>query len=36
VERFVDARLHWFEQCGHFPQWDAPEETVRVIVETTA
>lgn len=33
---FPDAKLHWFEACGHFPQWDAPEETVRLILETTA
>lgn len=34
--RFPDARLHWFTGCGHFPQWDAPDETVRLILETTA
>ena len=33
---FATARLHWFDDCGHFPQWDAPEETVRVILETCA
>lgn len=33
--RFPDARLHWFEECGHFPHWDRPEETVRLILETT-
>lgn len=32
---FPDARLHWFERCGHFPQWDAPEATVRLILEST-
>lgn len=32
---FPDARLHWFEHCGHFPQWDAPEETVRLVLEST-
>jgi pimeloyl-ACP methyl ester carboxylesterase len=32
---FPDARLHWFEHCGHFPQWDAPEATVALILETT-
>ena len=36
VALFPDARLHWFERCGHFPQWDAPEATVRLILETTA
>ena len=34
-EAFPDARVHWFERCGHFPQWDAPDETVRLILETT-
>jgi pimeloyl-ACP methyl ester carboxylesterase len=33
---FPDARLHWFERCGHFPHWDAPEETARLILETTS
>ncbi|MBT2322615.1 alpha/beta fold hydrolase [Variovorax paradoxus] len=33
---FPDARLHWFERCGHFPHWDAPEETARLILESTA
>ncbi|VTU24068.1 alpha/beta fold hydrolase [Variovorax sp. PBL-E5] len=33
---FPDARLHWFERSGHFPHWDAPEETARLILETTA
>jgi pimeloyl-ACP methyl ester carboxylesterase len=32
---FPDARLHWFERCGHFPQWDAPDDTVQLILETT-
>ena len=33
---FPDARLHWFERCGHFPHWDAPEQTVRLILDNTA
>ena len=32
---FPDARLHWFERCGHFPHWDAPAATVRLILEVT-
>ncbi len=32
---FPSARLHWFDACGHFPMWDRPEETVRLILETT-
>ena len=35
IQRFPSARLHWFERCGHFPQWDAPNETVRLVLETT-
>jgi pimeloyl-ACP methyl ester carboxylesterase len=35
VNSFPDAQLHWFEQSGHFPQWDAPLETVRLVLETT-
>ncbi|MBA3438866.1 MAG: alpha/beta fold hydrolase [Pyrinomonadaceae bacterium] len=33
---FPDARLHWFENCGHFPQWDVPQETVRLILAGTS
>ncbi len=35
ADLFPDARIHWFEGCGHFPQWDAPEETVRLILDST-
>ena len=31
---FPSARLYWFERCGHFPHWDQPAETARVILET--
>ncbi|AEH35690.1 alpha/beta fold hydrolase [Halopiger xanaduensis] len=33
--RFPDARLHWFEGSGHYPHWDAPAETVRLIQAST-
>lgn len=33
---FPDAVLHWFEGCGHFPQWDAPDEATRLILDSTA
>lgn len=33
---FPDARLHWFDRCGHFPHWDAPEATIRLILGSTA
>ncbi|GLZ53464.1 alpha/beta fold hydrolase [Actinomycetospora sp. NBRC 106378] len=32
---FPDAKLHWFERCGHFPQWDAPREATRLILDNT-
>ncbi|RDH76434.1 alpha/beta fold hydrolase [Mycolicibacterium moriokaense] len=35
-ELFPDARLHWFDDCGHFPHWDRPRETIRVIREAIA
>ena len=31
---FPSAHLHWFKGCGHFPHWDQPAETARVILET--
>lgn len=36
MERFPAARLHWFAGSGHFPQWDVPAETARLILATTA
>ena len=35
IAKFPDARLHWFEKCGHFPHWDAPDETVSLILDAT-
>lgn len=32
---FPGARLHWFAHCGHFPQWDKPQQTVRLILAIT-
>lgn len=34
LELFPDAQLHWFEDCGHFPQWDVPQEAIRLIIAT--
>ena len=34
-ELFPDASMHWFDDCGHFPHWDQPSETIRVILEAT-
>jgi pimeloyl-ACP methyl ester carboxylesterase len=31
--RIPDARLHVFEECGHVPHWEYPEEFVRVLTE---
>jgi pimeloyl-ACP methyl ester carboxylesterase len=31
LAKFPGAKLYWFEDCGHFPQWDKPHETCRVI-----
>ena len=36
LEKFPDARLYWFEHCGHFPQWDQPAEAARLILAATA
>lgn len=33
---FPDASLHWFERCGHFPQWDVPNEATRLILDSTS
>jgi pimeloyl-ACP methyl ester carboxylesterase len=33
---FPDAELHWFGRSGHFPVWDEPAETVRVVLDRTA
>lgn len=34
-KKFPDAKLRWFDHCGHFPHWDAPGETVQLILENT-
>lgn len=35
LKAFPDAQLYWFSHSGHFPQWDQPEETVRLILAAT-
>ena len=35
LERFPDAQLHWFSNCGHVPQLDVPAETVALILAVT-
>ena len=32
---FPAAELHWFDQCGHFPMWDQPRETMQLILART-
>ncbi|HLM61078.1 MAG TPA: alpha/beta fold hydrolase [Pyrinomonadaceae bacterium] len=36
LAKFPDAQLYWFDRCGHFPQWDRPAETVRLILDATS
>ncbi|MDQ2804140.1 MAG: alpha/beta hydrolase [Pseudomonadota bacterium] len=36
IALFPGATLHWFERCGHFPHWDVPEQTTRLILTATA
>ena len=36
MRAFPDASLHWFSHCGHFPHWDQPEETVKLILDATS
>lgn len=33
---FPHARLVWFDQCGHFPHWDRPQDTINCILRATA
>ncbi|WP_193353927.1 alpha/beta fold hydrolase [Arthrobacter sp. CAL618] len=35
-QRFPDATFHWFEESGHFPHWDQPAETARLILDSTS
>ena len=35
LELFPDARLHWFDHCGHFPHWDVPQEAAQLILANT-
>lgn len=35
MAEFPNAKLHWFESSGHFPMWDQPKETVRMILNAT-
>ncbi len=33
---FPHAELHWFGHCGHFPNWDVPDEAARLVLRSTA
>ncbi len=35
IEKFPGASIHWFDDCGHFPQWDSPDATARMILART-
>ena len=35
TQLFPDAKLHWFDRSGHFPQWDEPQEAVELILRST-
>ena len=32
---FPSATIHWFENCGHFPMWDAPKATSDLVLAET-
>lgn len=35
IEQFPDAQLYWFNHCGHFPQWDQPDQATDLILRAT-
>ena len=35
LKAFPDAQIHWFDNCGHFPHWDVPSDTVKLILAWT-
>jgi len=35
-ELFPDARVEMIDGCGHFPHWDQPAATVRLVLQGTA
>ncbi|MBV0922870.1 alpha/beta fold hydrolase [Haloarcula limicola] len=36
LDRFPNAQLYWFEDSGHYPHWDAPDEATELILTSTA
>ena len=35
LEQFPGAHFQWLNACGHFPHWDRPQTTVRLILAST-
>lgn len=35
LQLFPDAHVYWLNNCGHFPHWDKPSETVDLILRVT-
>jgi pimeloyl-ACP methyl ester carboxylesterase len=35
LAKFPNARLRWFDDCGHLPQWDQPAKTIDLILRAT-
>ena len=35
IAAFPQAKLHWFENSGHFPMWDEPAEAAALILKAT-
>ena len=36
LDRFPSADLYWFEDGGHYPHWDAPDEATELLLTSTA
>lgn len=36
LDLFPDAQFYGFHPCGHFPQWEAPQDVVHLILSATA
>ncbi len=35
LDLFPNAKLTWFDSCGHFPHWDQPHRTANLILTAT-
>lgn len=36
LPRKARRALHWFDHCGHFPQWDVPRDNIELSSEARA